>query len=334
MFCAPQHRIKWEGYLCFCRCIWPQRKLKEDDPPFDPVRPERLHFGYSWRDYLEDDGSFVGFFQRPVRVGASILIYGRREGYWPIHCMAGPDWPGTILVLFLIIAVHAAVLGTCTTCLGWPVQVIGWSGCLVLVIIYCSVTFSNPGLIFNEKSSSTELEEMEGGASKDDDKGSGELESSVIEDGKKGAAGGGAEAGDESASEDSQTQSSRQLLSAENESSNPSSDSKSPRINPITSATVVPQVPTAPPKPRTVACGQCAIQRPMQARHCQHCGQCVLNIDHHCPWSGKCIAENNMAAFNSFLCVLCFEVYFMIGLFVYYWVACYAPLDLPKGAQA
>ena len=327
--------MKWEWYLCFCRCIWPQRKLKEDDPPFDPERPERLHFGYSWRDFVEDDGSFVGFFQRPVRVGASILIYGRREGRWPFHCMAGPDWPGTLLVYFLIISVHAIVLGTCTTCLGWPVQVIGWSGCLVLIAIYTSVSCSNPGLVFKDKSSSSELEEMEGGVSRE--KAEGRVDNAsvdnVIDDGKK-SAGGGADAGDESASEDSQTQSSRQLLSvSESGGSNRSGDSKGPRMNPITSSTVAPQVPGAPPKPRTVACGHCQIQRPMQARHCQHCGQCVLNIDHHCPWSGKCIAENNMFAFNTFLCILCFEIYFMIGLFVYYWVACYAPLGLPTGAQ-
>ena len=56
----------------------------------------------------------------------------------------------------------------------------------------------------------------------------------------------------------------------------------------------------------------------MQARHCQHCGACILNIDHHCPWSGKCIADNNMQQFNYFLkyvlqSTLCLATSFILG---------------------
>lgn len=340
MFCAPQHRLKWEWYLCFCRCIWPQRKLKEDDPPFDPERPERLYSGYSWKDFLGDDGSYVGFFQRPVRVGASILIYGRREGRWPWHCMAGPDWPGTILVLFLIIGVHTVVLGTCSTCLGWVVQFIGWTGCFLLVLVYTSVSCSNPGLILKSPPSELEAGTNENALEEGHVNIERGLDDSGSEEGKNKCVGPVEAAGDESASEDSQTQSSRHLLIPENGATSPkvtsdnNGNGKVPRINPITPSTVVPQEPQAPPKPRTVACGQCEIQRPMVARHCQHCGQCIINIDHHCPWSGKCIAQNNLNEFNIFLCLLCFEVYFMLGLFVYYWVACWSPLNLPTGDKS
>ena len=110
MFCRHRERTRIEACLCFCHCLWPERKVKSD---IDVGRDN--HGLISFKDFLEDDGSAVGFFERPIRVGASILIYGRREGRWPGHCMAGPDWPGSLLVYFLIIMVHSVVLGLCST---------------------------------------------------------------------------------------------------------------------------------------------------------------------------------------------------------------------------
>lgn len=51
--------------------------------------------------------------------------------------------------------------------------------------------------------------------------------------------------------------------------------------------------------PNTIECGQCEIQRPIDARHCHYCGVCVEELDHHCPWCGKCIGKNNIFAFRS-----------------------------------
>ena len=342
MFCAPQHRLKWEWYLCFCRCIWPQHKLKEDDPPFDPERPERLYMGYNFKDFIEDDGSCVGCFQRPVRVGASILIYGRRNSRWPWQCMAGPDWPGTILVLVLIFGVHAIVLGTCTTCLGWVVQFLGWTGCFSLVIVYLSVAFSNPGLVLKTPSEDPPMEMTKACEHSLEEGNAGVIhieDGSSTEEGILGLVKTSEALTDECNSEDSVPSSSSSLLApgkAGNDAgvSSSNENGKLSRLNPITSSTVVPQASGASPNPRTVSCGQCQIQRPLMARHCQHCGGCIVNIDHHCPWSGKCIAEKNMNAFNSFLCLLCFETYFLMGVFVYYWVACWTPLKLPTGERA
>ena len=59
MFCNAQQRMPWEAHLCFCRCLWPQRKVKEDDPPYDPSLTREMQRGYqsvSFSDFIEDDG--------------------------------------------------------------------------------------------------------------------------------------------------------------------------------------------------------------------------------------------------------------------------------------
>lgn len=68
----------------------------------------------------------------------------------------------------------------------------------------------------------------------------------------------------------------------------------------------------------TIECGHCQIQRPKTARHCSYCEVCIDDLDHHCPWSGKCIGKDNIAAFYIFISALCFQLYYIIGVFIYY----------------
>ena len=47
-----------------------------------------------------------------------------------------------------------------------------------------------------------------------------------------------------------------------------------------------------------VWCDQgCDLWRPPAARHCQLCGKCIYEVDHHCGVMGTCIARNNMRWF-------------------------------------
>lgn len=105
-------------------------------------------------------------------------------------------------------------------------------------------------------------------------------------------------------------------------------------------------------------CGICNMQRPSSARHCYYCRTCkhtyayspqivaqqqkfiiysnnslyvgVDELDHHCPWSGKCIGKRNMHFFTAFLTSLCCQTYFLIGAFIYY---CYAFLSIDGGGH-
>ncbi|KAH8818750.1 DHHC palmitoyltransferase-domain-containing protein [Flagelloscypha sp. PMI_526] len=49
-------------------------------------------------------------------------------------------------------------------------------------------------------------------------------------------------------------------------------------------------------------CRKCWAPKPERAHHCSFCGQCVLKMDHHCPWLGQtCIGHRTYPAFVHFL---------------------------------
>jgi hypothetical protein len=93
---------------------------------------------------LNDDGSFV---TKPVKVGNSFLLYGRRKSYFPFHCMVGPDWLMVVIVFVLIIAIDAVMLYVISP-LGWPPVLIGIIGCIMLLGSFCVVAFSDPGTVY------------------------------------------------------------------------------------------------------------------------------------------------------------------------------------------
>ena len=62
-------------------------------------------------------------------------------------------------------------------------------------------------------------------------------------------------------------------------------------------------------------CTKCNILVPKEfhVTHCSRCNVCVIEQDHHCPWTGKCIGKKNVVAFHFMLYL--FGVFF-VGLFV------------------
>ncbi|KAK8809148.1 hypothetical protein WA171_001273 [Blastocystis sp. BT1] len=52
-----------------------------------------------------------------------------------------------------------------------------------------------------------------------------------------------------------------------------------------------------PSTPVTSECRFCEIQRVKGTCHCSICNVCYRDLDHHCPWMGKCIAEKNLVLF-------------------------------------
>ena len=51
-------------------------------------------------------------------------------------------------------------------------------------------------------------------------------------------------------------------------------------------------------------CDQCKVWRPQRASHCYECASCVEELDHHCPWTGKCIGKRTLWWFYAFLASL------------------------------
>uniref|UniRef100_A0AAV1U220 Palmitoyltransferase n=1 Tax=Peronospora matthiolae TaxID=2874970 RepID=A0AAV1U220_9STRA len=50
-----------------------------------------------------------------------------------------------------------------------------------------------------------------------------------------------------------------------------------------------------------IVCAQCEVRRPFDASHCSDCGVCIRELDHHCPWTGKCIGKRTIKLFYVFL---------------------------------
>ncbi|RHY31213.1 hypothetical protein DYB32_003672 [Aphanomyces invadans] len=65
-------------------------------------------------------------------------------------------------------------------------------------------------------------------------------------------------------------------------------------------------------------CDYCASFRPTGTTHCSECQVCILDYDHHCPWTGKCIGKYNLRYFYLWLITLVISFVFeMIELTKY-----------------
>jgi len=60
-----------------------------------------------------------------------------------------------------------------------------------------------------------------------------------------------------------------------------------------------------------IPCSRCELSRPVGASHCYDCEVCVTDLDHHCPWTGKCIGKKNVYFFYSFLTFLTIHIIFV-----------------------
>ena len=62
-------------------------------------------------------------------------------------------------------------------------------------------------------------------------------------------------------------------------------------------------------------CSRCNIIVPkeLDVSHCSDCDICVMEQDHHCPWTGKCIAKYNLKTFYVFVNSL---LVYIINIFV------------------
>ena len=73
-------------------------------------------------------------------------------------------------------------------------------------------------------------------------------------------------------------------------------------------------------KKKTGYCTVCKIWLDLEkkTKHCKFCNICVEGMDHHCPWTGKCIGRRNIIPFYIFL----FAVFGLFGYFIFVYVTC------------
>ena len=61
----------------------------------------------------------------------------------------------------------------------------------------------------------------------------------------------------------------------------------------------------------TKICYTCNIVRPFRASHCNDCDNCILRLDHHCPWLGCCLGKRNYIFFYFYVLSLNLNNFFI-----------------------
>ncbi|OMJ67227.1 hypothetical protein SteCoe_35670 [Stentor coeruleus] len=61
-------------------------------------------------------------------------------------------------------------------------------------------------------------------------------------------------------------------------------------------------------------CIICQVYRHPRSEHCEECGVCIQEYDHHCPWTSKCIGKGNIKYFYCFLTGL--FISFVFGIII------------------
>ena len=59
----------------------------------------------------------------------------------------------------------------------------------------------------------------------------------------------------------------------------------------------------------------------LQCIHCEYCGICVMNLDHHCIWLGKCIGKYTKVLFYITLMLICCAYFILFVCIVNYIIA-------------
>lgn len=73
-------------------------------------------------------------------------------------------------------------------------------------------------------------------------------------------------------------------------------------------------------------CEKCRTIKPDRTHHCSVCGECVLKMDHHCPWINNCVCFTNYKYFVLFLgYALLYCIYICltsVRYFIAFWKVC------------
>ena len=73
------------------------------------------------------------------------------------------------------------------------------------------------------------------------------------------------------------------------------------------------------PREQYKYCNECKmwVSNKKTTEHCFECNVCVEDYDHHCPWTGKCIAKNNIFFFYVFISAILFSFVYLVFALTY-----------------
>lgn len=279
-------------------------------------------------EFIDDDRSFCC-----KRLGKNILLCGRKSSFFPFQLFVGPEWYCMVVTYSLIVVLTIFFLVNAAVLLGPAVVAIGTISGLLTVWLFSATACSDPGIIFNysapslnnNNNNTTFVDNVDeeadvvrtarginiGGVMEEDDlpptpRGSRTPKSRAV-----GASEAYAPAGDGPL---------RDAAGGLRSSASSLNTVNIGRLNrkSRSGTTASTRHGTGPNGEQwTMECSICQLYRPPTAVHCYECGVCVDQLDHHCPWTGKCIAHKNLFTFKLFLGVLGFHITFVVGATIY-----------------
>lgn len=236
----------------------------------------------SKEDELLDDNENYYY---PHRIGRSILICGRKSSTFPFQLFVGPDWPCMCITYGLIITPVVFFINNVGRQYGPGIIFLTLFLLLLTLSFYSFTACSDPGIIFTR----IEADDIELG--RKTTKNSTTVDSGPIKTESPG-----------SSSDSSNDNIISNLTSGE---SHQQAIQKGRRVSSVAGA-----------DSQLIECGLCQIHRPRNAYHCHDCGVCVLELDHHCPWTGKCIGKKTIKTFYGFLWCLTILIGFVIVMVI------------------
>lgn len=226
-----------------------------------------------------------------------MLLWGKKNSYFPYQCFLGPDWPVVVGVYGIIIILNVVVLALIAP-LVWPVSVVGTFTCCITLYYYSLTVASDPGIVFRKGEVTPETILTDNTTSQNK-----EAYQSVASEHV----------------EDAVAMTSTVDLLDHSEELGIATSPPSTANNAPTQVTPVPYTLdfTHPPPP-PIPCGTCKLNRPRSARHCRHCNTCIDRLDHHCPWCGKCIGKSNIKSFHIMIGWIIFQSWYLFIVFIVY----------------
>ena len=88
------------------------------------------------------------YYRRPVRIGNSYLLCGKKNSAFPYHAFVGPEWPCMILTNIMIIVPTYFFIQDIAFDIGPGMVIVACCTAALLLTMFAATACSDPGIIF------------------------------------------------------------------------------------------------------------------------------------------------------------------------------------------